>query len=314
MKKILIFSSLFICIFIFSACGSTGSSADERTNDVVNSVAEVSPTSTNMPAPTQTIEIIPTTTPEILLSVEKQVLVDNEEVVITLKSLSLDEIMGPTLDLLIENNSDKDIMVQVRNSVINDVMIDAIFSSEVAAGKKANDGITFMSNELKDAKIDTLKNFEFSIIIFDPNSMDTIFQTENLNINTSADPAYVQKYDDSGFIALDKNDIKLVIKKLDNENSIWGADIYVYIENNSGKDVTIQLRDVSINGFMVDPIFSSEVSAGKKAYDTITFLESDLKDNGIDKIDNIEFSVHAFDSTSWNTVFDSDIIKVDLSK
>jgi len=63
---------------------------------------------------------------------------------------------------------------------------------------------------------------------------------------------------------------------LDREDSFRGADIYVYIENNGDEDIIIQLRDVSLNGFMVDLAFSSDVLAGKKSFDSITFFESDL--------------------------------------
>jgi hypothetical protein len=52
------------------------------------------------------------------------------------------------------------------------------------------------------------------------------------------------------------------------------------------------------------------VLAGKKAYDTITFLETDLSDNGITRIDELEFKFHIFDMNSWDTIFDSNWIKV----
>jgi hypothetical protein len=314
MRKIIVICVLLISVFIITACGSSSESGADKTINEASSVADISPTSTNQQFPTPTIEIKPTATPENIVNVEEKVILENGGVVITLKSLSIDDLFGPTLDILIENNSEKDIVVQTRNSVINDVMIDALFSSEVAAGKKANDGITFMASDLQKADIKTIKNFEFSIIIIDAGSFDTIYESDTIDIPTSADPAYVQNFDDSGFVALDKNDIKIVIKKLDSEDSFWGADIYVFIENNSGKDVTIQLRDVSINGFMVEPIFSSDVLAGKKAFDTITFLESDLADNNIESIDNLEFSFHIFDTKTWNTIYDSDVIKVDFSK
>ena len=39
----------------------------------------------------------------------------------------------------------------------------------------------------------------------------------------------------------------------------------LYIENNSDKNVTIQVRDVSVNGFMVESSMLEDVMAGKKA-------------------------------------------------
>ena len=46
-------------------------------------------------------------------------------------------------------------------------MIDTMFSCDVAPGKKANDGITFYSSELKRAGIETIKEIQFQLHIFD---------------------------------------------------------------------------------------------------------------------------------------------------
>lgn len=188
-----------------------------------------------------------------------------------------------------------------------------MLSCDVAAGKKANDEITFMSLELKTVQIQTIKDIEFSFHIFNSKSWDTIYDSESIFISTSADSSFVQTYDDSGIVALDKNGFKIIIKKLDSEDSFLGTDIYIYIENNSGKNATIQLRGTSINGFMVDPIFSCDILAGKKAFDSISFFESDLKDNNIENINEMEFYFHIFESDGWDTIFDSDLIKVTFS-
>ena len=184
------------------------------------------------------------------------------------------------------------------------------FQAIVAAGKKANDGITIMEDYLETAKIQTIKTIEFSFHIFDSDTWDTIIDSDPIILETTGSESYIQEYDDSGTIAVDINGVKIVIKKLDSEESFWGADVYVYIENNSDQDITVQVRDVSINGFMVDPIFSSDVVAGKKAFDAITFMDSDLTDNDITDITSIELKFHIFNMDNWNTIFDSDIVNI----
>ena len=247
------------------------------------------------------------------VTVDEQVLLNQEAIIITLKSLSTDSIWGLSLKVLVENNRDEGITVQTRNSAINGVMIESMFSCDVAVGKKANDEITFMSSDLEIARIETIKDIEFSFTIFNSESWDDIYDSDTINITTSADESFVQSYDDSGFVALDQNDFKIVVKKLDSEDSFWGADIYLYVENNSDKNATIQVRDTSINGFMVEPAFSCDVLAGKKAFDSITFLESDLKDNNIESINELEFYFTIFESDGWDNIFDSNLIKVSFS-
>ncbi len=244
------------------------------------------------------------------VSVEKKVLLDQNGVIITLKSLEQGGMFGPSLKVLIENNSEKSITVQIRNSSINGIMADAMFSSEVAPNKKANDEITFMKSDLEKANISLIKDIEFKFHIFDSQTWNGILDSDVIAIRTTADQGYVQTYDDSGEVVLEEKEIKIVMKKVDSKDSFWGADVHVFIENNSDSDATIQVRNVSINGFMIDPIFSSEVLAGKKAYDTITFFESDLLDNDIKTIDEMELSFHIFSMSGWDTIYDSPKISV----
>ena len=108
---------------------------------------------------------------------------------------------------------------------------------------------------------------------------------------------------------MQKNEVKIVVKGLQ-DDSILGPGIVVYIENTGNKNITVQARTVSINGFMVDPIFSCDIAAGKKAYDTITFFDSDLEENGIQDITELELKFHIFSSDSWDTIHDTNAIIV----
>ncbi|MBQ3007108.1 MAG: hypothetical protein IJD78_06065 [Clostridia bacterium] len=248
--------------------------------------------------------------PSEAVSVAEQVVFDSNEIKITVKDLDTEGLWGAELRLLIENNSNQDVTVQARNLSVNGVMADHTFSCDVAAGKKANDELSISDTALKAAGIEIIKEIEFGFHIFDAESWDTVVDSDVIRIETDADPSYVQSYDDSGFVAVDKDGIKLVVKKLDSEESFWGADVYVYAENNTDKDVTVQVRDVSINGFMVDPTFSCDITAGKKAFDSISFMQSDLEDNGITDITEIELYFHVFDMESWDTVFDTETVKI----
>lgn len=248
------------------------------------------------------------------VSVDERIVLDRDGIKITVKSLATDGMWGPCFKVLLQNDRSDSVTVQVRDLAINGAMADCIFSCDVAAGKQANDEIIFMTSDLETAGIKVIKEIELKFHVFDAESWDTIFDSDAITITTSAEGSFDQTFDATGFVALDQRGFKIVIKHLDNEESFWGADIYVYIENNSDTDVTIQIRDMSVNGFMIDPVFSSEVLAGKVAYDTITFLDDDLIDNDIDSIDELEFKFHIFESSGWDTIFDSEKITVKFEK
>ena len=62
------------------------------------------------------------------------------------------------------------------------------------------------------------------------------------------------------------NGIVVTVTGIDT-NSMWGTDISVLVENSSEQNVTVQTRNGSINGYMMDFQMSCDVAAGKKAND-----------------------------------------------
>lgn len=310
MKRVSVYILSIMLVLILSACsGSTGDIDDKRVADDKIRKEENGKDAVDGGNISEKDTAAENTSKK-SVSIDKQVIYEGNNIRVTATGLNYDDFLGPSVSVLIENDSNRNITVQTRKTSVNGVMVETVFSSDVAAGKKANDSITFLLSDLKNAAIDIIKDIEFSLHISDTDTWDSITDTQSITLHTTVDASYVQEYDDSGFIAYEDNNIKIVVKKLNSSDSFWGSDVYLYIENNSNKDITVQARDVSINGFMVEPVFSSDIAAGKKAYDTITFMESDLKNNNITDIEEMELKFHIFDMDSWDTIKDTDAVKI----
>lgn len=313
MKKSIIKILIALLVFLLVGCGSEStldkepveSNGDTQDNTVVvednNSVNQDSDSN----------EENNTTQDEQSLrsNITETVIYNSDDVIVHAKSLVYDGWSGPELLIMVENNTNKNLTVQTRNASINGFMIDPTCSANVAAGKKANDSIGFSDYELEAAGIERISEIEFSLNIFDSDSWDDYAQSDQIILKTDA-VDYVQPIDDSGFVAYDKNGITIKAKKLKSSDSIWRTDLYFFIENNTEQDITVQASDVSINGFMVEPFFSSDVMKNKKAFDTIAFLESDLTENGITDIKELELSFHIFDTVSWDAIEDTEPISI----
>ena len=245
------------------------------------------------------------------VTIAEAVLVDEAGVKITAKSLDLDSIWGAELKLLIENNSDKNLTFQCRNSSVNGYMTETSLSEEVVSGKKANANLIIMDSNFEVCGIDAIADMEFSFHIFDTASWDRYLDTAPIQIKTSIADQYEYKFDDSGSLAYEGNGVKIVVRGL-NTDGFFGPSVIIYAENNSDKNVTIQSRDVSVNGFMIDPMFSCDVVKGKKAIDVMSFFESDIEENDITEIENIELSFHIFDMDDWDGIKDTDTIVIEF--
>lgn len=218
-----------------------------------------------------------------------------------------DSIWGLGINLLIENSTDKDLLVTSSALIVNDYMISDLLYSDVAAGKKANETMTLSSNALEAAGIKDIGQIEIYFQVSDSETFDTMLDSECITIKTSSfDKMVIQAMDD-GKELVNQDGIRIVGKYVD-EDSFWGAGILLFIENTSGKNVGINCEEMSINGFMVSPFFSSTVYDGKMAVSSITILSSDLEDNKIESVDEIEVTFKVYDVDSYSTIFETDPI------
>lgn len=301
MKKI-IASTLTIATLFSFGLFAMGSGSSSSSNQDIKSVGSSAADADDSSA---------TTTKETEVTIEEQVLVDQDDVKITAKSMS-SSLFGPELNILIENNSDTDLCIQTRNASVNGYMVETMISEEVAAGKKSNTSITFSARALSECGITAFTEMEFYFHVFREEDWETYFDSPIINVKTSAYGSHEQIIDDSGEVFYDQDGIKIIGKSLTNDKSIFGPGLIVYIENNTDTDFTVQVRDTSVNGFMIDTIMSEDVVAGKKAITAVTFLKSDLEENEITTITSIETSFHVFEMDTWDTIVDTDPITINF--
>lgn len=245
------------------------------------------------------------------VEIEEKVIFEQDNIVITSKGIESD-IFGTSLKILIENNSNKNLIFQTKNESVNGFMAETLFSEEVASGKKSNASITFTSNGLEDFGLSTLANMEFSFHIFEAENWETYLDSDVISIDTSIANTYTQNYDSSGNVLYENNGIKIVGKGLSSKDSFFGPGLVLYIENNSNTDFTVQSRDVSVNGFMIDSTMSQDVLIGKKSVTSVTFFESSLEENNITNIENVEISFHIFNMNTWDTIVDTESIIINF--
>lgn len=244
------------------------------------------------------------------VNVQESVIYDDGGIKVTVLSLDFRGWMGPELRFLIENNSEKAIMLQASDLVINGYMINPIMSAEVEAGEKVNDELTVLNSDLESAGIETIQYFSFNLRVIDSADWAETFITDTIRIETDANPAFIQKVDDSGTVLVEQNGVRIIMKELLTEQEFWGAELLLFIENNSGQDISVTVKDVTANGLAVNPLFYADVLSGTKAFAGLGFLENDLKENGIRDIREIELYFNVIDKNNFRTVFKTDKITI----
>ncbi len=110
-------------------------------------------------------------------------------------------------------------------------------------------------------------------------------------------------------VLIDQDGIKITYMGIEQG---FGTEIKLQIENNSEKTIVVQQRDMSVNGIMIDGIFSCDVRPGKKANDSISILDTYLEENDIETIEDIELYFHIFDDDTFDTILESDMITIQM--
>ena len=142
---------------------------------------------------------------------------------------------------------------------------------------------------------------------------EVIVDTETTSVPTSieteapADPV-------ADIVLYDVDGIKITCKGY-KEAGDWdlGSSLKFMVENNTDKNITVQVRDCSVNGFMIEPMCSADVAAGKKVNDDMTWFSTEFEENGITTVETIEFYFYIYDADSWDTVAESEIITLNFN-
>ena len=98
-------------------------------------------------------------------------------------------------------------------------------------------------------------------------------------------------------VLVDEEDFTVKITGFDPKD-LLGFSMELFLENKDDEDLMFSLRDVSINDFMIDPLWAAEVTAGKKANESVTFLKSELEKNGIESVQSITFTLVVYESNN----------------
>jgi len=111
-------------------------------------------------------------------------------------------------------------------------------------------------------------------------------------------------------VLVDQDEVKITVTGF--KETEYGIEFTWLIENNREQSITVQARDVSVNGFMITGVMSTEVTAGKKANSSIQFGKSDLQKNGVDVVKDLQLS---FDVFNWSTgtIFKSALLDIKTS-
>lgn len=236
------------------------------------------------------------------ITLEESVVFDEDGVRITAKGMK-DSFSGIDIELLVENNTDKNIAVSCSDFIVNGITIHGNMYIDAAAGKKSNDAISFYDHDLEVAGIKQIA----SVASFDAHIADTDTYMKitdiSFNISTSAAESYSQSIDESGVILYEQDGISVIGKNF-GEN-FFGDTVTVLVKNDSGNDLIVQADNVSVNGYTISVLHSDAVCDGTVRFCEIDLMKTFLEENGIESIEEVTFELSALDPETFKTIVET---------
>ena len=244
---------------------------------------------------------------------EQKKLYDDENLTVSVKGIDYAAVSGPQLQLNIQNKSNKEIVAQSPYSIVNGYMITPELNGKIAAAKSADCSLTLPYFKLAISSINSVKKVEFAIRLVDAKSYNPIATTDLITVETSAKQDEEVECDESGQVAYDKDDIKIIFKGVNTDRAYSdGAELMVYMYNGTDQKIAVRAKDVVVNGYTMTSAMNSTILPDKRAVDVVTFYKLDMEEHDIEAIDSIKVSFTIKDADNWEPIDSTDMISVTL--
>lgn len=301
---------LAICLCLsMAACGTEESSAPSTTEaSTASTVAAPTVTVSTETEPTEA-EPLPTEAVSLDVTIDEQIVYENDSIKLTAKEIDFSDDRYIRVKFLAENNSDANISFIGNYFSINGITMYCGFYIEVAAGKKANGTLDLRIDDLEAVGIENIATVVArDVYIYDNEASETLTHL-TFEIPTSIADEYTQTVDSSGQVVYDQNGIVIKYRGIVKD---WTDEevLSFYIENNSSPAVSIYTDDVSVNGFMVYGSMVAYAYPNCVTYEELDFSSSDMEENGIESIEEVSFTLWAYDDESNEKVWETEEITV----
>ena len=299
-------TAIALCLILTLSLAACGASAPEPAPAPTAPTAADTPSPTEAPAPTAPADMTeaPTEDPAESYTLADLALVSNEACSFTVTGTEFNDHLGLQIHVLCENKSDRTLTFTWNNTSVCGFMYEPYWSEEVAGGKKVNSTVGIDTYALEQMGIDSVDEVIFTLLVQDSeefmnepavNESFVIYPTGK-TAETVKYPRYEPKEEDTVIVSNDT--LTFIIENADDEL----ADFYTlncYMANHTDKNLMVSWDNVSVNGFMVDPYWSGILSAGKQAYTQVIFYRSDLEDQDIEVVQEVEFNLLVSDYDDW---------------
>lgn len=198
--------------------------------------------------------------------IKEQVLYDDNNINVIVTGIRTDEEQNLYVDMKLQNNREKVVIMYGRNVLVNGYMIEGGFYTEVAPGETVDESMCFYGSELGFYDLTHITDIKAQLVFNEPfeDAQRWSGESETFVIKTSLADSYTQEYNSDGAVLYDEKGLLIVARNITTDREDREC-VEVYVENNTGEQVNLYSKP----GYF----FGRELPAGTRSVGVCTDFE-----------------------------------------
>ena len=279
--------------------GTQTTTTATTTTTTTTSTTTTSTTTTTITTSTTVTTTTTTTMP--VTTTSGNYLSDSQNYIVQFTNYSTNEYGDYVISGIIENLSDRKLLIGIDDVTVNDLMLDPFWATSVAPKAKATVQISFSKSQLENNNITQITKIAGELHVSDDDTWDRI-ATEKFTLCPMGEAAvisYVHTPVPNEQVLFNDEYFTFIITGY-NTDKYGDYVVSGFIENKCDKDLLIGIDDVTVNGLMLDPFWATTVVAKAKANISFSFSKSQLEKNGLAQVTQIAGEIHVSDDDTLN--------------
>ena len=191
------------------------------------------------------------------------------------------------------NKTAQTLVFSMDHVYLNDCKLDPYWATEVAAGQTVQSAVTWSCSAMVACELTDRVRVDFVLTAYPPESYGNNLAEAQITAYPKGEAAYfaeVRPAHPTDITLMDTDEYTVIATGLDPESD-WGCTLSLYLVNKTGQDVLFRLDNARINGQYFDPGWLSSLAGGKRSFESISWLQSDLAAKEITQVTELSFDV-----------------------
>ncbi len=225
--------------------------------------------------------------------------VENDSFVILVEDIDVNDFLGPTAKIYVENKSDKDLLFVADNAVADGVNVEATLYVTLEAGKSCYDEL-YISDPIPDGE-EPLKFTDIAVNVTvreednytDPAMEEVLRIYPNGEGNTEL---YVRQSKDTDVVLLDNEYVTIYLLS-DEADETWGYSASLYMVSKTDLDLEFTCDEAIVDGAEASASISEMLSGNCCCFADLYFYDEDFE--ALTKADEISMTIEAREAGDW---------------